>query len=889
MYRRPKSSANGVSAPFKAPRMSLPNQTTTATNIGPKPVTNNNEPLQDMKENVQPKLELSAVKPIVPKRKLIPKSSSGALPKKQQREPVPGHERVFEVVWRKQTMKKNKTWDGDGFIILTSTSLSLRSDDSATHHKELSRLCNVSKFTTDGVFSMGAYEVEVTSEVTDLQQIAKLKPNSRTNHVESIPDRGAVANSMSSVIKKEPTKNFKPINAQFKQVVHSEPKPQKGEPLYDPSAEGAIVLKKLSPHETDVVVDPFLAKKLRPHQAQGVKFLYECVMDLRGFDGHGALLADDMGLGKTLMTISTLWTLLKQSPDGFQKPVCDKVLIACPVTLIGNWKKEFKKWLPLNRLNVLTLSSKSSTAKDKQDVKNFSKTKVYQVLIMGYEKILNMKEELALTDFDLLICDEGHRLKSTSNKTLQALNSLNIEKRILLSGTPIQNDLSEFFNIIDFINPGVLGNYSQFKRNFMNPILRSRELNCVNADIIEKGKEKSQELIDLTKPFILRRTASIISNHLPPRTDVVLFCRPTDLQINLFNEALSSQRFVSLLEKASSNSSSLGLIMMFKKICNSPTLVKNDKVFNEVSDSTITHQVTSGKILVLIELLKEISAIGEKVILVSNYTQTLDILQNILSKLNLTYQRLDGSTQNKDRDPIVNTFNNSSPRSNFAFLLSSKSGGVGLNLIGASRLILFDNDWNPSVDLQAMARIHRDGQKRPVFIYRLITTGCIDEKIFQRQLMKNNLSDKFLDNKKSSKDDVFDVNDLKDLFTLNLETQSNTHDLIDCNCDGEGEEVLENISDIDISDDDEESDAAVATKQNSWVSALEVKNNSTDENTERKKTIRKCLADYRHIDPAYLLDDTGDVTTGDDVTERVVNNSPKLISFILSKVNKPTL
>jgi len=898
MYRRPRSS--GANAPFRPPRMNIPNQSISNNNSSSSNISvNDNNDDDSTKENVIPiRPKANGFKSVIPKRTLVASSTTAATePKKQQKEAIPGHERFFEVVWRKQTMKKNKTWDGDGFILLTSSYISLRSTNCSSF-KELSRVNNVSKFTTDGVFGMGGYEVEVNSEMTNVQEIEKLKFDARigtsTTASNSMPIQEAKRDI--PIIKKEPPpRQFKPINTQFKQVIHTEPKPQKGEPLYDPNSEGAIIMKKNYPHDTDVVLDPFLAKKLRPHQVQGVKFLYECVMNMKGFDGHGALLADDMGLGKTLMTITTLWTLLKQSPQGYENPVCNKVLIACPVTLIGNWKKEFKKWLPMNRLNVLTLSSRNTLAKDKQDLTNFARTKVYQVLVMGYEKILNMKEELAKSRFDLLICDEGHRLKNNSNKTLQALNSLEIEKKILLSGTPIQNDLSEFFNIIDFINPGILGNYNQFKRNYMNPILKARELNCNNPELVQKGNEKSQDLISITKPFILRRTASIISNHLPPRTDVVLFCRPTNVQINLFHEVLGSSTFTPLLNKAA-GSSSLGLITMFKKICNSPSLVKDDKMFKEFTNTHVTHEITSGKILVLIELLKKISNVNEKVILVSNYTQTLDILQDLLSKLNLTYQRLDGSTPNKNRDSIVNTFNQSSSVSNFAFLLSSKSGGVGLNLIGASRLILFDNDWNPSVDLQAMARIHRDGQKKPVFIYRLITTGCIDEKIFQRQLMKNNLSDKFLDNKKGSKDDLFDINDLKDLFTLNLQTKSNTHDLIDCNCDGNGELLTEDIDDDEDEDEDEDHElnlennpeSELATKKSSWVSALEIKNNSTDEITERNKTIRKCLVDFRHIDPSLILKNQ-DIVVGDEVTEKVVKSSPDLITYILSKVNKTSL
>jgi DNA repair and recombination protein RAD54B len=786
-------------------------------------------------------------------------------------------------------MKKNKTWDGDGVVVLGPTFVSFRLDESE-RFKERSRIGSVAKFTTEGVFPMGPYELEVMGEITDVEQVEKIKGFTKSGTVKVDEEPQPVKRVMAPIIKGEP----KTLNKQFKQVLlkHDQPmKPRKGEPLFDPSAEGAIVMKKRHDDDTDVVIDPFLTKSLRPHQVRGVKFLYECVMDHRGFDGHGALLADDMGLGKTLQTIALIWTLLKQSPEGFSNPVASKILIACPVTLVGNWKREFKKWLPMNRVNVLTLHSKNTTVKDKQDIKNFSRAKVYHVLIMGYEKILNMKNELPQCEFDLLICDEGHRLKNNSNKTLQALNSLNIERKVLLSGTPIQNDLSEFFNIIDFINPGILGTFNQFKKNYMNPILRARETNCHDEDVIQNGEDKSQELISLTKPFILRRTASVILNHLPPRTDVVLFCPPTELQMKLFNEVLNSHRFTALVNSATNTTSTLGLITMFKKICNSPSLVTSDKLFKEFSNKPVISSTISGKITVLLELLKEIYQQGEKVVLVSNYTQTLDILQSLLEKLNFTYSRLDGSTPNKDRDSLVNKFNTSPQSMKFAFLLSSKSGGVGLNLIGASRLILFDNDWNPSVDLQAMARIHRDGQKRPVFIYRLITTGTIDEKIFQRQLMKNNLSDKFLDNKNESKDNVFNMNDLKDLFTVQRGTRSNTHDLIECGCDGLGEDVVDSDEDDEDDEDDEgdenDEDQAVENvpKKNSWVSALDYKNESMAD--DRNKTIKKCLVDFKHFDPTKV--DPINVPIGDLAVENIVMRDPSLVSYILTKVNKPSI
>lgn len=898
MYRRPKSDG-GASSAFKPPRMAIP---ASAAASASDRIANTNPVLTARQVKRPAPLQTKTNIPggVVKRTKVLDQSSTSIRSEAPLPPPPPPPPQVlddsvrfFEVVWRKYTMKKNKTWDGDGIIVLSRTSISLKLDESE-NFKEKLKSSNVQKFTTEGVFSLGSIEIEVMGEITDAEMIQKIRPN-------KILDTDAT--TVQEVKLKKVVKPANPLptlrdpallNKQFKKVSPlNEPQltAKKGDPLYDSTHADAIVMVKKTHTEVDVVIDPFLAKSLRPHQVKGVKFLYECVMGLRPFEGSGALLADDMGLGKTLQTITLIWTLLKQSPTGFHVPVASKVLIACPVTLVGNWKKEFKKWLPMNRLGVLTLSPKNTALKDKQDLNNFANTRVYQVLIMGYEKILNMKEELKMTQFDLLVCDEGHRLKNTSNKTLRALNSLDIERKILLSGTPIQNDLAEFFNIIDFINPGVLGNFNSFKRSFMNPILKSRELNCANPEITAKGDEKSQDLIDITKPFILRRTSSVIQNHLPPKTDIVLFCPPTGPQVDLFNEILTSHKFSSLLNSASGSSAgSLGLITMLKKICNSPSLVRSDKTFQEIHQvSKGVTQVVSGKILVLIELLIQISKIDEKVVIVSNYTQTLDVLQQILEKLNLTFLRLDGSTPNKDRDSIVNQFNNAQQRAKFAFLLSSKSGGVGLNLIGASRLILFDNDWNPSVDLQAMARIHRDGQKRPVFIYRLITTGCIDEKIFQRQLMKTSLSDKFLDNKNGSTDDVFDMNDLKDLFSLNLNTKSNTHDLIECDCAGLGEEEEETVSDDE--DTSEEIKVKVepllATKTNSWVSALEIKDkNHTEDDSIKKKAIKNCLVDYKHIDPTKIKDVELSIDT---VTENIITGKPQLISYILTKVNRPSI
>jgi DNA repair and recombination protein RAD54B len=373
---------------------------------------------------------------------------------------------------------------------------------------------------------------------------------------------------------------------------------------------------------------------------------------------------------------------------------------------------------------------------------------------------------------DIVIADEGHRLKTAQNKSAQAIKELGIEKRIILSGTPLQNDLSEFFTMVDFVNPALLGKYSTFKREFETPILQSRQPNATTKNM-EKGEARSEELARLTSQFILRRTAEVIAKFLPPKTETVLFIEPTKPQAALYRAVLESPVFGAVL---GSTEASLALINYLKKLCNSPALLlarkKDGSTPNQnvaaLLDSIPSEHLNAGKgakLQVLQDLLLRIrNTTDEKVVLISNYTSTLDILQTLLVANNLTCMRLDGTTPANKRQGLVDRFNNSTPKNAFAFLLSAKAGGTGLNLIGASRLILFDVDWNPATDLQAMARIHRDGQKKACFIYRFLIKGAIDEKIFQRQVTKTGLADAVVDSKKTGQH--FTHDELRDLFRL---------------------------------------------------------------------------------------------------------------------------
>ncbi|KAG8570322.1 hypothetical protein GDO81_011212 [Engystomops pustulosus] len=580
---------------------------------------------------------------------------------------------------------------------------------------------------------------------------------------------------------------------------------QNCKPRHDPNAPNSIVMPRPSKYHqqmfnksdhpvVDVVVDPYLAVHLRPHQKEGILFLYECVMGMRVSGQFGAILADEMGLGKTLQCISLIWTLLRQGPYG-GRPVMKRSLIVTPGSLVKNWRKEFQKWLGTERMRVFAVDQDHK-------VEEFIASPLYSVLIISYEMLLRSLEPLQSLSFDLIICDEGHRLKNSSIKTTSALSGLSCSRRIILSGTPVQNDLQEFFALIDFVNPGILGSLSTYRKIYEEPIIRSREPSA-NKEEKQLGDERASELGSLTGLFVLRRTQEVINKFLPPKIESIVFCKPTIFQLDLYKRLLSSRFVRCCLQGSGDGSPHLVCIGALKKLCNHPCLLyktiqeKGTSVGGEeqsfykslaelfpcdYSRNTVS-EAESGKLQVLSKLLSTIRehSPSERVVLVSNYTQTLNILQDLCQQQGYRCTRLDGQTPVTHRQQIVDGFN-SKYSEDFIFLLSSKAGGVGLNLIGACHLILYDIDWNPANDIQAMARVWRDGQLRTVHIYRLLTTGTLEEKIYQRQISKQGLSGAVVDLAKKSEHIRFSVDELRDLFTLHEDSDCVTHDLLECDC-----------------------------------------------------------------------------------------------------------
>lgn len=646
-------------------------------------------------------------------------------------------------------------------------------------------------------------------------------------------------------------------------------------PVFTISEEEKMKILQSQPN-VPIVIDPKLAKILRPHQVEGVRFLFRCVTGLvmqdfirrndileginipsldtpeesnddfieqdnqganengeynpnrvideqkrdnsvvtdeivkktvsKARNAYGCIMADEMGLGKTLQCLALLWTLIKQGPRG--TPMIQKAIIVCPSSLVGNWANEIVKWLGPNALTPLAMTGKKQSTGGlsvRNAIENWASAKNRQitrpVLIISYETLrLNVKA-LGGCEVGLLLADEGHRLKNEESLTFKALNNINCNRRVILSGTPIQNDLSEYFALLNFSNPGLLGSRSDFRKNFETPILRGRDSEATE-DEVAKSNQKLKQLSEIVSKFIIRRTNDILAKYLPCKYEHVIFVNLSPFQQDIYKEYVSYSGFDSvdidetddINAKSGSGETPLRAIGILKKICNHPDLIDLDKEvpeldtiphdyrpanFQRMRSSKVQH-LHSGKFSILYRMLKSIRAESDdKIVLISNYTQTLDLIEIFCNMYQYGFIRLDGTQTVSKRSKIVDRFNDPNNTNDFIFLLSSKAGGCGINLIGANRLILMDPDWNPASDQQALARVWRDGQKKDCFIYRFISTGTIEEKIYQRQSMKMSLSSCVVD-ENDNVERLFSADNLRKLFVYDEQSSCDTHTTFNC-------------------------------------------------------------------------------------------------------------
>ncbi|CAI4213329.1 unnamed protein product [Parascedosporium putredinis] len=570
-----------------------------------------------------------------------------------------------------------------------------------------------------------------------------------------------------AIVLYDPTVDDKPKPKLLANVenVQQDVGPKLDEPLVHKSLAEILGIKKKVEGDhprVPVVIDPRLAKVLRPHQIEGVKFMYRCVTGMIDEKANGCIMADEMGLGKTLQCITLLWTLLKQSPDA-GKSTIQKAIVA----LAGE-----------DAITPFAIDGKASKEELTRQLRQWAiasgRAVTRPVIIVSYETLRLNVEELKHTKIGLMLCDEGHRLKNGESQTFSSLNNLNVTRRVILSGTPIQNDLSEYFSLISFANPDLLGSRLEFRKRFELAILRGRDAAATEAER-QRGDECLSELLGVVNKFIIRRTNDILSKYLPIKYEHVVFCNLAPFQLGLYNYFITSPNIQALLR--GKGSQPLKAINILKKLCNHPDLLNladdlpgSEECFPEDyvpkesrgRDRDIKPWY-SGKMQVLDRMLARIRQdTNDKIVLISNYTQTLDLFDRLCRARGYGSLRLDGTMSVNKRQKLVDKFNDPDGHE-FVFLLSSKAGGCGLNLIGANRLVLFDPDWNPAADQQALAR---------------------------RQSHKQSLSSCVVD----SAEDVerhFSLDSLRELFQYRPDTTSDTHDTFKCKrCRPDGKQFL---------------------------------------------------------------------------------------------------
>ena len=545
------------------------------------------------------------------------------------------------------------------------------------------------------------------------------------------------------VVPKQP---FRPIMAALNNstpaaAAAAAPKKKPPAPLYNPSLPDALVLSAAPP--VAVVVDPLLGRVLRPHQREGVSFMW------RAIQRSGCILADDMGLGKTLQSLAVLWTALKQGgqpASGRVTPLARRAVVACPASLVDNWCAETRRWLGDTRLRAVACRGADAAAA----AKAFVATTAPQLLVVPYEVLRNDAVCGTLANHvQLMVLDEGHRLKAGGNTaTGAALLKVCCPRLVLLTGTPLQNNLGELYELVNLVAPALLGTPENFRRVFRTPIERSRERGASPAEV-ELGRARAEELKAVAGSVMLRRTADVNARYLPEKTTRVVFVRLPKAQREAYVDVLREHGVAG--GGAGSGSNVLPAIQALRQAC----------LLGPAAASSRSCKFDAARAIA-----RACKHTNEKVVLVSGFCTALTALADALAADGVKHCSLTGAVPPADRQDIVDRFNKDPDT--VACLLSTTAGGVGLNLVGASRLVLLDSSWNPAADAQAMARVWREGQTRHVHIYRLVAAGTIEEKVYQRQLAKGEVGGTVLDSAgdSSSSGGAFTKEELRELFAM---------------------------------------------------------------------------------------------------------------------------
>lgn len=479
-----------------------------------------------------------------------------------------------------------------------------------------------------------------------------------------------------------------------------------------------------------VAVSPNVQAQLRPYQLDGLAW-----MDFLRRAGFGGVLADDMGLGKTLQTLALLQADL--DAGRLDRPS----LVVVPTSLLENWQAEATRFTPQLRMLVLH---------GKQRSQQFKHIAGAHVVVTSYPLAVRDMAHLASHAWHYLVLDEAQRIKNSRSQATLALKALNARHRLCLSGTPLENHLGELWSLMDFVSPGLLGNEAQFREHYRNPI--------------EKRQEplQAEHLARRVRPFILRRTKLQVAQDLPEKTETLLRVELDGMQRDLYEtvRATMDSKLREAIAKqglARSQIVVLDALLKLRQVCCDPRLLKlraaaveDEAAMPDDADIGAAlagkpvprHSAStapSAKLELLRDLLPTLVEDGRRILVFSQFTEMLALIEPELTRLNLDYLKLTGDTVN--RGEVVKSFQEGEVP---IFLISLKAGGVGLNLTAADTVILYDPWWNPAVEQQAIDRAYRIGQGKPVFVYKLVASGTVEEKMLELQARKAGLADSLL-------------------------------------------------------------------------------------------------------------------------------------------------
>ena len=507
----------------------------------------------------------------------------------------------------------------------------------------------------------------------------------------------------------------------------------------DKDCDGCSNLEKLlTPDQVPVLQAPEgLTCEMRQYQVDGLSWLHWLQSSKLG-----GCLADDMGLGKTIQTLALLQYNNENLPFSkrnlkveksalFEDPVQKFTsLIVVPASLIYNWENEIKRFAP---------GMKVCSYRGNQRKKTASYFQGFDIILSSYHTVRQDIDIISTFHFHYVILDESQVIKNPSSMIFKTVIRLRSDFRLVLTGTPVENSLTDLWTQLSFVNPGLLGNLSFFRREYAKPIEKMRD------------DDKELQLRKIIKPFILRRTKEMVAKDLPPVSEQTVFCDMTEEQAKLYDEEKSAVRnsILKNIESEGMEKSAIVVLqglMKLRQISNHPVMANEDYKFG------------SGKFETVLQNMESVVSEGHKILVFSSFVKHLDLYAEVFRKNRTSFSILTGSSTNREK--IVNGFQ--LDPSNKIFLISLKAGGVGLNLTAADYVFILDPWWNPAAEVQALSRAHRIGQYKSVFVYRYISSGSIEEKIVRLQEKKSRLADTFIQSNNPLKD--IDLNQILDIL-----------------------------------------------------------------------------------------------------------------------------